>query len=255
MIYTVFAEISGLDTDSIIKKGGIDRPDAFPDGIIVESPEGIISDVNIPSEIMEHILQTNNPRLKKERCAAYYLLSALCQKIIGYIPKIEWSGTGKPSFVNTYLHFNLSHTNNMVAVTLSDQGAVGVDIEGEIEKERAARLERRFFSELSIFDSPLDVRYFYCELDSRCGKFIPIDESFSSGEVASKNSQSIRSFKKIFSSESFAAKWTLYESSLKCDGGGFTSLPCLNMLLLETRADLRLIETEGEKYYLSTSSR
>jgi len=257
MIYTVFAEISGLDTDSIIKKGGIDRPDAFSDNIILKSPQGNFSDVEISSEIMEHILKANDPRLKSERCAAYYLLSALCKKIIGFTPKIVWNNIGKPSFVNNCFHFNLSHTKNMVAVSVSDQGAVGVDVECEISEERAARLERRFFSELSISDRPLDVQYFYCRINSFGGEFIPLSENFSEvGEVFCDNAVlPIRSFKKTFVSESFSAKWTLYEASLKCDGGGFTSLPCLNMLLLETKADLILVETEDEKYYLSTSLR
>jgi phosphopantetheinyl transferase len=255
MIYTVFAEISDFDAESIIKKGCKDRPEAFSEIPVLESPVGSFSEVEIPLEVMKHILKANNLRLRKERCAAYYLLSALCQKIIGFVPKIEWNNIGKPCFVNTCLHFNLSHTNNMVAVTLSDQGSVGVDVEGEIEEERAARLERRFFSELSISDRPLKVQYFYCQFGPIGGKFIPLDECFSDCDSILKDSTPIKSFEKIFSSESFAAKWTLFEASLKCDGGGFTSLPCLNMLLLETKADIRLIVTEGEKYYLSTSLR
>ncbi len=260
MIYTVFAEISSLNTEGIINKGGIDRPENFKENYIKGCLCGDFSTLSIPVEIKEHIFKANDPDLRKERCAAYYLLVAICQKLIGFMPKIDWNNSGKPKFVNNCLYFNLSHTNNMVAVTLSDSCAVGVDVEVEIGKERAERLERRFFSDLTISDRPIDVEYFCCQFDSfGGGRFIPMDSCDLLNEkgenMNGKNLFPIKNFKKIYSTDSFSAKWTLYEASLKCDGGGFTSLPCLSMLLLETKADTRLIETDCLKYYLSTSAR
>ena len=255
MIYTVFADISSFDTEQILKRGALPRPEYIEKNekqSLLLSP-GIIETPMLAPEVIDRINKATNPDVKKQRCSSYLLLCALCNKALGYVPKITWTNSGKPKFVNNSLYFNISHTNGIVAVSISDEGAVGVDVEGLIDEARAARLEKRFFSELSISDRPLSVCYYVCRfLDDGMAELVCIDKD--NEENADSEDSSIE-FKRIHSSEHFSAKWTLYEASLKCDGGGFISLPCLNMLLLECKADLRKFKIADKEYYLTTAGR
>ena len=56
--------------------------------------------------------------------------------------------TGKPYFKCSELEFSISHSKGMVAVALSDSGAVGIDIEAtKMTNDRAAKLFERYFDE------------------------------------------------------------------------------------------------------------
>ena len=55
---------------------------------------------------------------------------------------------GKPYFKDSELEFNVSHSGEYVAVALSNEGAVGVDIEtADVSAEKAVKLAKRFFTE------------------------------------------------------------------------------------------------------------
>ena len=55
---------------------------------------------------------------------------------------------GKPYFVSSDWQFNISHSGGYVAVALSDEGAVGIDVEtADITADKAQKLAKRFFTE------------------------------------------------------------------------------------------------------------
>ena len=252
MIYTVIADISEFNAEKFLSACECDNAeDDKKTGEISPLFSACYSAPKIRGELIEHIKSVSNERLKKERCGAYLLLSAIVKNMIGYMPDVVFSQNGKPSFGSkSEINFNLSHTTDFVAVSISDVGSVGVDIEAEISSERASRLESRFFSDLTINTRPIDVSYAFCKIneDGDIQLWSSGKDNFNEvilGDV--KISRVNQTF-------SFGARWTLYEASLKCNGGGFTSLPCLGMLLLEAKADtVQILKGHGEFFVTTTS--
>ena len=65
--------------------------------------------------------------------------------------KLARAENGKPHFENSTLQFGISHSHGYVACVLSDEGAVGIDIEAtNLTDERAVRLSERYFGSSSI---------------------------------------------------------------------------------------------------------
>ena len=65
--------------------------------------------------------------------------------------RLARSSNGKPHFENSTLQFGISHSHGYVACVLSDEGAVGIDIEApNLTDERAVRLSERYFGSSSI---------------------------------------------------------------------------------------------------------
>ena len=252
MIYTLIGYIKKFDADKFISACKCDRDEKnVKKGEISPLPSDNYFAPSIRKEILEHIKSVSNDKFRKERCGAYLLLSAAVKKMLGFMPPVHFSQSGKPYFDEEIkIYFNISHTTDLVAVSISDESAVGVDAEAEISLERAARLEARFFSELSISERPLDVIYAFCEISE--------DGNILIREIENKNISEIQSGKTKISSVnqsySFGARWTIYEASLKCNGGGFTSLPCLGMILLETKSDTVRIVTEDKEFFVTTAS-
>lgn len=75
--------------------------------------------------------------------AAHAQISPTCKQLT-----LERSSNGKPYFINSNWQFNVSHSGGYVAVALSDEGAVGIDVEtAQISAEKAQDLAKRFFTE------------------------------------------------------------------------------------------------------------
>ncbi len=55
---------------------------------------------------------------------------------------------GKPLLVDTVLHFNISHSGEWLALVISSEAEVGVDIQCHESHRDIARLAKRYFSEL-----------------------------------------------------------------------------------------------------------
>lgn len=254
MIYTFIADISRLDTEAALE---LQTGKSSSQTNLEKSKEVVVPDGSFPAprlrkEIVSHILSVSNEELKKERLGAYILLSIAVEKMFLGMPEVLRTPNGKPYFDSSFgIWFSISHAKNAVAVSLSCDSPVGVDIEGEIDKERAEKLERRFFSELSFTEGHADVSYIFAEIGKNGDCiFYPlthVDNCY----CAQKNKEI--NVKSIIYNECFTAKWTLYEATLKCDGGGFISLPCLGMLLLETKADTVRISLNNETFFISTA--
>ena len=252
MIYTVIADISEFDAEKFLATCECEEEyGEIKKGAVAPLPSSNYSAPKLRKEIFEHINSVSNERLKKERCSAYLLLSLVVREFLGFMPQVKFTQSGKPYIDSgSGLYFNLSHTTDLVALSISDEGSVGVDAEGEIAPERASRLEARFFSELSISSRPLDVKYAFCKI-SEDGRFSLFTEKEESPTVSKLGGATLS---RVNQGASFAARWTLYEASLKCNGGGFTSLPCLGMIILETKVDTVQIKIGCTEFFVTTSS-
>ena len=95
---------------------------------------------------------TTNPFLAIERAGAYLALSDLYTRIYGEkIPEIRRDSMNRPYPVREKCDFNLSHSDMLVAVAITDDGArVGIDVEKELSPERAANIEAGYTSRISF---------------------------------------------------------------------------------------------------------
>ena len=100
------------------------------------------------SALPEFILQTKNASLRKERFFSYLLLSyAYRENSRGEMPSIEKDGCGKPKFAGGVMDFSISHTENMAAVIISDEGEVGIDIQkftSEVSDRLIEKVEKSY---------------------------------------------------------------------------------------------------------------
>lgn len=255
MIYTFIADISRLDTEAALEfqNQAVIKDKIHSVNETILMPNGSFPAAVLGKEVLSHILSASNAEVRHERLGAYLLLSSVVKIMFGKMPEVLRTDNGKPYFSREHkIFFGMSHSGDVAAISISVEKAVGVDVEGEIDADRAARLEKRFFSELSFSELPADVKYTFVKMEKtgECS-FYPL--CCPAGQKKYINKECITSLYPTGYHESFSAKWTLYEATLKCDGGGFTSLPCLGMLLLETKADTVKLVLSGKTYYISSS--
>ena len=133
------------------------------------------------------------------------------------------------------MYFNLSHSNGMAVVCLSDEGEVGVDLQSEIGPERAERLKERFFASLEVKNESVGAEYYYCEL---------------SGDDAEIYGITLPDFQPC--EADFSARWVSAESIMKLTGRGFADADRVSDLAKGTKTEIKALDFE-EKYYLAIS--
>lgn len=152
---------------------------------------------------------------EKESLTARALLSDFYINIFGSEPpKIKKSELGKPYFdFPSSPPFSISHSDGAVAVAISDENAdVGIDVQSEIEAEKACRISHRFpFVKERFFEKIANVCVFKAALNR---------DGFSFEELSVSPCQK----------NEFTLWWTSTEAVLKADGGGFTSSKKLDEL-------------------------
>ncbi len=108
-------------------------------------------------DYFSEIMLRKNERVKIESLSALILLGELCKRLGANTASLALKRTenGKPYFKDSHLHFSLSHSNGYIVAALSEDGAVGVDIEcTALTAVKAQKLAERFFAadEISKFD-------------------------------------------------------------------------------------------------------
>lgn len=87
---------------------------------------------------------------KKEFIVGRFLLASVLQQHFGInrLPEIKITANTKPVFVDNALpDFNISHSNNCIAVAVCDRGTIGLDIEKQRPRKNMAKIAYHFFSE------------------------------------------------------------------------------------------------------------
>lgn len=158
---------------------------------------------------------TEKASREKESLTARALLSDFYKKIFGCThPEIKKSELGKPYFdFPSPRSISISHSDGAIAIALSDEKAeVGIDIQSEIEAEKAYRISHRFpFVKERFFKEITDVCVFKATLNR---------DSFSFEKISPSPCQN----------GDFTLLWTITEAVLKADGGGFSSAKKLEEL-------------------------
>lgn len=216
MIYTVIAYL------------GENRIEAKRDCRVFRQPLSLL-----PTEIKAYIKNTKNESVRAERELAYTTLFASLKKFFD-IEKTNIGRTadGKPYLVGSSIHFNISHSDGVVAVCLSDEGEVGVDLQSEIDPEREKRLENRFFPDFKPMSENINVNYYFLRIEDGEAVFEELFPSLPDG--------------------CFTVKWTAAESLMKLYGKGFADSSALPRLSEKSKTEMKSI-TLGKVFYLATS--
>ncbi len=228
----------------------------------------------ISDETRAYIEKTGNERTRLERFAAYTLLFSAANDIFGaeiesisrdefgkpYISKLKKSSSPKEEkeiknstqvlssekgVLGEKIYFSISHSDGIAAVTLSDEGECGVDLQAMPDGETAGRVEKRFLSSFVIDEKNDCVATFQ---NIKYGKnsekllsaplprdlfFLCFAEPTGSGfdflsEPPEKEFSFIKNDKDV--KFSFLKKWTLCEAILKCSCAGFREIRNVNAL-------------------------
>jgi phosphopantetheinyl transferase len=197
--------------------------------------EDKISEKIEASEYLSDLLErTRHPMLAIERTSAYLSLFSFFRHLFGEeMPPLVRDENGRPYIDGSSYDFNISHSANMVAVAISDDVRVGVDVEEEISPDRAEHIETRYTSRMrpEALDGklPTEIEIYIATLspdgeltDYRMLEVVTFTED--GEENIGKNATNVKSgihFDAILPTESTTSKWSVAEAALKCEGGGF----------------------------------
>ena len=216
MIYTIICDTKNRDFSHLIKEDCRVERQSIP---------------GFSEKISEYIDRAKNDTIREERLAAYSTLLYSLKCLFGIEnPNITREKYGKPRIISHDIFFNISHSDGLVTVSLSDKCDVGVDLQSEISPEREERLSARFLSGFSPLPCPLEIEYLYLEN----GRFFTLDLPMAKDDK-------------------FTEKWTSFESVLKLYGNGFGAASDAENLVQNVKTDTRVIEIENTLFYLSNS--
>lgn len=140
---------------------------------------------------------------------------------------------GKPFFTDTDVKIGISHNEDFVAVAYTKNRENGIDIEGEIDDEKAKRLSERFpqITSLTIQKSTGETDEFFIFEMTESGAILPL--------------------KLTSPDDAFTAKWTAAEAIMKCDGRGFSALTELQKIKEDMKVFTFSYLCDDKKNYIS----
>ena len=185
---------------------------------------------------------------------AYAMLDTLYRaKFNTPTPIIAKSELGKPYFVDCSCHFSISHGKGLCAVLLTDEGECGVDIEPEIEENRAKKIDTRFLCDrLPVRPLKRDI-----ELRFELTGGVNAQEPKPSGEVEIKELELAGEVKiqgvevENFDKMPITAKWTVLEAVLKMSGEGFAAFSKRLEIADGARTKTLLFANEKRAFYVT----
>lgn len=193
----------------------------------------------IPDDVFTYINDAKNDEVRLERLASYStLFFALCKLYGKRNLTLSRTELGKPYLMEnnerSRIHVSISHTDGAIAISLSDECDIGVDIQSEINTERIEKLEERFLYNINIKEEKIDERVLL--LKTKGDTAIFLDAEFSNP-----------------SNIDFTLKWAYCESILKCDGCGFNGLKKISEIQSKTKSSIKKITINKRKFSLVTT--
>lgn len=157
------------------------------------------------------IFKIKAPEIRKRRIASRALLNKLFSDIYEEkVPKIRYTGVGMPYFEGERVKFSISYASDIVALALSDEGGIGIDLEDVSFKERLERVNERFKEAIA----PIS-----CKKDEN----VSFDLNLLFFEKDLKSSAPF-DFHKEKNAYEKARRFTSLESVLKLFGAGFSGI-------------------------------
>ena len=193
-----------------------------------------------PSEKLLSSIESKNISHQRDRICAYTTLLCSLKLFFGIGDAvIERSPDGKPYLVgHSNIHFNISHHDGVIAVCLSDEGEVGIDIQSEIDELRAERLEERFLSSFDLSDIQAgnrdEIKYYFCVFFDEKALFSPLDPPYAD-------------------LRNTTATWATFESLIKLDGRGFGAASMVQSILDSAKVNVKTLPINNESFYFATS--
>ncbi|MBO7196207.1 MAG: hypothetical protein J6V80_02630 [Clostridia bacterium] len=191
----------------------------------------------LPDEIKKFVDDTKNASVRAERLFAYTSLLLGLKEFFGIDNcSVRKNNDGKPylSTVGGYqyvkdgkeIHISISHSEGLTAVCISDENEVGIDIQCEIDGQRANRLGKRFFGDIHPTSEEVEVKYFICNIND--------DEAMIYSTSLPDSSL-----------DSFTEKWTYSESLMKLSGGGFGDLSKIHDIAKISKTQIKKYPSQG----------
>ncbi len=102
----------------------------------------------LPAPIQNHILKRKRKSKQEISLSGYLLLQKALQKDFGRtLDQVTFLDSGKPVFEGEPIHFNISHSGNLVGVAISKKGLLGLDME-QFRKFKNIEAAFSFFSKV-----------------------------------------------------------------------------------------------------------
>ena len=190
------------------------------------------------------VINTKNPHLRRERIFSYMLLNYAYGDFFSdgmAMPSIERDENGRPYFKDSDVDFNISHDINIAALAISDEGRVGIDVQGHSES-----VSKRLRDKVSLIyenDKILEILIFQGLADAEV-----------IGVKYSENRGVIHAPIDIYDAPQkadFFSDWTLLEAISKADGRGlslFSEIDFENSRFTVRRATVK--DRSGNSYSL-----
>ena len=127
----------------------VDRVDLF--AIDLTQPPILIPEaMSLLDEVeRQRVERFKSPKRQREFVIGRAVLRMLLGSVLRIDPqavRFEHSPQGKPFLLNDPVHFNVSHSHDMVLLGVSLDTPLGVDIERVVERDQYLKLAKRFFA-------------------------------------------------------------------------------------------------------------
>lgn len=193
--------------------------------------------------LSDYVSSSGKKNLEERLATSTLLYTAVCYlKNRGKIDNVgilKKSAYGKPYLDGGDAKISISHSNDGVALAVSKDREIGVDMENEIDSKRAKRLEKRFFREEEFYEKALENASLSEKISGENVKAYNLEN----GELVSINL--------LPTDGSFTSKWTVCEAIMKCDGRGFSALHDISGLAEKMEIISFIRARGGQKTYIS----
>ena len=221
----------------------------------------------LPSTWKKRIVTTKSEDLMHDRICAYLLLREVIEENGDLIfPETQeiyredvnsdcdragltFASGGRPSFLSADVDFSISHTDGAVAIAFSFNGRdkVGIDVEALSERteDAAEKFVSRYMKNKNLKNGDLLFTFdFYDEREVSVYKL---------RDHGCERVSNLTLTEDTVTKQTPVKQWTSAEALLKCDGGGFASLPRIDEIKRKIAVDNGIVIMNGRKYCISVA--
>ncbi len=164
------------------------------------------------SALPSFVTETKNVTRRRESVFSYLLLAyAYYENFKAPLPPVMKDENGKPYFADGNIYFNISHSDSIAAVIISDESEVGIDVQNTSQRISERLIEKIEKESVCIEKSESLTEPVFLKAEN--GKIIPFTPRVSGAARE----------------DSFFRKWTEREALAKADGRGLSYISKVNV--------------------------